>query len=469
VPSQSQGEHDVATTKTGLQRDPTDPNALPPWSVAVPLGLQHVLAMFTSNLTPAILLAGVVGATTGEATLLVQAALLCAGLATLLQTVGIGPVGSRLPLMMGAGFAFIAVAVPLAADYGLSAVLGGVLVTAVVQVLIGLNIHRVAQFFPPVVTGTIILVIGLGLLPSGVNLAAGGIGSPDFGSPANLAVAAVVLVLTVVLNQFGRGLLSSAAVLIAVLVGYVVAIPFGLLDLSGVGDEPLVAVPTPFEFGVSFPLVAVLSMAVVGVVNMVDSVGTVHAVTEGGAGRPATTRELRGGILAEGGSAVLGGVFGALPTTMFSQNIGLVALTKQMSRHVVTIGAVVLVLLSLLPQVAAVLAAIPPAVLGGGVLVLFGMVCAIGVQLLSKDGLTTRSLLIVAMSLALGRGIASAPDALDRVTGEWGALFDSGIVVAAVVAVVLNLVLPGRTRAPLAPEVLAEGATDAEADRRREG
>jgi len=359
VPSQSQGEHDVATTKTGLQRDPTDPNALPPWSVAVPLGLQHVLAMFTSNLTPAILLAGVVGATTGEATLLVQAALLCAGLATLLQTVGIGPVGSRLPLMMGAGFAFIAVAVPLAADYGLSAVLGGVLVTAVVQVLIGLNIHRVAQFFPPVVTGTIILVIGLGLLPSGVNLAAGGIGSPDFGSPANLAVAAVVLVLTVVLNQFGRGLLSSAAVLIAVLVGYVVAIPFGLLDLSGVGDEPLVAVPTPFEFGVSFPLVAVLSMAVVGVVNMVDSVGTVHAVTEGGAGRPATTRELRGGILAEGGSAVLGGVFGALPTTMFSQNIGLVALTKQMSRHVVTIGACVLVGLALLPQLAAVLATRP--------------------------------------------------------------------------------------------------------------
>jgi xanthine permease len=435
-----------ARTAAPAPQDPADPDARPPWRVAVPLGLQHVLAMFTSNLTPAILLAGVIGATTGEATLLVQAALLCAGLATLLQTVGIGPVGSRLPLMMGSGFAFIAVAVPLAEEHGLSAVLGGVLVTAAVQVAIALGIHRVVGLFPPVVTGTIILVIGLGLLPSGLTLAAGGANSPDFGSPVNLGIAALVCLLAVALNQFCRGLLCTASVLVAVVVGYLVAIPFGLLDLSGVGDRPLVAVPLPFEFGLSFPLVAVLSMAVVGVVNMVDSVGTVHAVTEGGAGRPATTRELRGGILAEGGSAVLGGVFGALPTTMFSQNIGLVALTKQMSRHVVTIGALVLVGLALLPQVAAVLAAIPPAVLGGGVLVLFGMVCAIGVQMLSKDGLDTRSLLIVALSLALGRGIASAPAALDRVTGQWGALFDSGIVVAAVVAVVLNLVLPGRRR-----------------------
>jgi xanthine permease len=450
-------ERDATSGATaGPDYDRADPDARPPWGVAVPLGLQHVLAMFTSNLTPAILLAGVIGATTGEATLLVQAALLCAGLATLLQTVGIGPVGSRLPLMMGAGFAFIAVAVPLAEDFGLDAVLGGVLVTAAVQVAIALGIHRIAFLFPPVVTGTIILVIGLGLLPSGVNLAAGGLGSPDFGAPVNFAVAGLVLVLTVVLNQFCRGLLCSAAVLIAVVVGYLVAVPLGLLDLSGVGDRPLVAVPTPFEFGLSFPLVAVLSMAVVGVVNMVDSVGTVHAVTEGGAGRPATNRELRGGILAEGGSAVLGGVFGALPTTMFSQNIGLVALTKQMSRHVVTIGALVLVGLSLLPQVAAVLAAIPPAVLGGGVLVLFGMVCAIGVQLLSKDGLDTRALVIVALSVGLGRGIAAAPDAVGRVTGEWGALFDSGIVVAAVVAVVLNLVLPGRPGRTGRPAATAE-------------
>ena len=170
------------------------------------------------------------------------------------------------------------------------------LVTAAAQVAIALGIHRIASPFPPVVTGTIILVIGLGLLPSGVNLAAGGVGSPDFGAPVTLAVAGLVLVLvlTVVLDQFCRGLLCTVSVLIAVVVGYLVSIPLGLLDPSGVGDRPVVAVPTPFEFGVSFQLVAVLSMAVVGVVNTVDSVGTVHAVTEGGAGRPATLRELRG-------------------------------------------------------------------------------------------------------------------------------------------------------------------------------
>jgi xanthine/uracil permease len=169
---------------------------------------------------------------------------------------------------------------------------------------------------------------------------------------------------------------------------------------------------------------------------------------------------LRGGILAEGGSAVLGGVFGALPTTMSSQDTGLVALTEQMSRHVVTIGAVVLVALSLLPQVAAVLAAIPPAVLGGGVLVLFGMVAAIGIQLLLEDGLNTRRLLIVALSVGLGRGIAAAPDAVDRVSGEWGALFDSGIVVAAVVAVLLDLVLPGRKDRTAEPPSPAEVVVD---------
>jgi NCS2 family nucleobase:cation symporter-2 len=173
-----------------------------------------------------------------------------------------------------------------------------VLVTAAAQVAIALGIHRIASPLPPVVTGTIILVIGLGLLPSGVNLAAGGVGSPDFGAPVTLAVAGLllvlVLVLTVVLDQFCRGLLCTVSVLIAVVVGYLVSIPLGLLDPSGVGDRPVVAVPTPFEFGVSFQLVAVLSMAVVGVVNTVDSVGTVHAVTEGGAGRPATVRELRG-------------------------------------------------------------------------------------------------------------------------------------------------------------------------------
>jgi xanthine/uracil permease len=169
-----------------------------------------------------------------------------------------------------------------------------VLVTAAAQVAIALGIHRIASPFPPVVTGTIILVIDLGLLPSGVNLAAGGVGSPDFGAPVTLAVARLVLVLTVVFDQFCRGLLCTASVLIAVVVGYPVSIPLGMLDPSGVGDRPVVAVPTPFEFGVSFQLVAVLSMAVVGVVNTVDSVGTVHAVTEGGAGRPATVRELRG-------------------------------------------------------------------------------------------------------------------------------------------------------------------------------
>lgn len=199
--------------------DRSDIETMPPLREAVPLGLQHVLAMFASNLTPAFLLATAVEATPAQRTLLIQGALLCAGLATLLQTIGFSIVGGRLPIMMGSGFVFISVAVPLAAERGLAAVWGAVLVTAVVQVVIALNIHRIAWLFPPLVTGTIILVIGLGLLPSAFTLAAGGAGSPTFGAAANLGLAAFVLVLAVVLNRWGRGLLGTAAVLISLVVG----------------------------------------------------------------------------------------------------------------------------------------------------------------------------------------------------------------------------------------------------------
>ncbi|MEU6698254.1 solute carrier family 23 protein [Pseudonocardia sp. NPDC046786] len=435
-------------TATAPKPPQTDTDAFPPLREAVPLGLQHVLAMFASNLTPAFLLATAVEATPEQRTLLVQGALLCAGLATLLQTIGFSVVGGRLPIMMGSGFVFISVAVPLAAERGLAAVWGAALVTALVQVLIALNIHRIAWLFPPLVTGTIILVIGLGLLPSAFTLAAGGATAPDFGAAGHLGLAAFVLVLAVVLNRWGPGLLGTAAVLVSLVAGYLVALAFGMVDLAGVGPAGWVAVPTPFAFGLSFDVIAIFTMAVVGVVNMVDSVGTVNAVTQAGAQRPATRRELRGGILAEGCSAAIGAVFSALPTTMFSQNIGLIALTRQMSRHVVTIAAGVLVAMALLPKAAAVIGATPPAVLGGGVVLLFGMVCAIGIQMLVTDGIDQRALVIVALSVGLGRGLAGVPDLLALLPGQWRPLLESGVVVAAVVAVLLNLVLPGRPRRP---------------------
>lgn len=444
----------------------TDPDVLPPWPVAIPLGLQHVLAMFASNLTPAILIGSALDMSPGDRTMLVQAALLCAGLATLLQTIGIGPIGGRLPIMMGSGFAFIAVAIPLAVDYGIAAICGAILVTAVVQVVIALNVHRIAAYFPPVVTGTIILIIGLGLLPTGLTLAAGGnaaIGTDAFGSWKNLGVATLVLVISVGLNRFGRGIWSMASVLIGLVVGYAVAIPLGMTNFSGVGAADVVAVPNPFHFGMSFEVVAIVSFAVIGVVNMVDSVGTVHAVTQAGAGRRATKKEMRGGILAEGSSAAIGSVFGALPTTMFSQNIGLIGLTRVMSRHVVTIGAVVLVGMALLPKAAAVFSSVPSAVLGGGVILLFGMVCAIGIEMLTENGLDQRALIIVALSLSLGRGIASVPGLFDNVAGEWAVVFESGILVGAFVAVVLNLILPPKFR--LAP--LSDGTETETKVRRR--
>lgn len=435
-------------TALGTDPDPRsdDPDQTPPLRVAVPLAIQHVLAMFASNVTIPIILAGVIGASTGQTTALVQIAILVSGLATLVQTVGIGPVGARLPIVQGTGFAFAALAFPLAAEYGVSAVFGGALVAAVVQSVLGLVLRWVRWLFPPVVIGVVITSVGMGLLPVGMELAAGGVGSEDFGDPVNLGLAALVLVLTCVLSQFGTGMWSAAAVLVALVLGYLAAIPFGLVDFAQVEEASWLSVAVPFEFGVSFPVAAVVAMSVVAVVNALDSIGTISAITKGGADREPTGRELSGAVMADGAGSLLAGVFGTIPNTSFSQNAGLVAITRVMSRHVVTIGGVLLVFLSLLPKASALVAAMPSAVLGGAALVLFGMVMAIGFRMLGETGLDQRLLLIVAVSLGVGQGLALVPETVAGAPEQVRVLLETGVVPAAAVAVALNLVFPDGPR-----------------------
>jgi xanthine permease len=419
-----------------------DVDELPPLWEAIPLGIQHVLAMFASNVTIPIIIAGVVGATTGETAFLVQVALLVAGLTTLLQTVGIGPVGARLPIVQGTSFGFLVIAIPLAETYGLAAIFGGAIVAGLVQCVIGVTLRWIRWLFPPLVSGIVVLAIGVGLLPTGVNLAAGGAGADDFGAPVHLALAGLVLLVTVIFHQYTRGFTSAAAVLIGLLTGYLVAIPLGRVDFAEVGEAAWFSIPTPLEFGLDFPTAAVIGMSVMAVATAVETIGDLAAVTTGGAGREITERELSGGVLADGVGTAFASLFSAMPNTSYSQNVGLVAFTGVMSRHVVSIGAGFLLLASLFPKLSAVISVMPSAVLGGAAVVMFAMVAAAGIRLLADARLNRRNMLVIAVSIGVGQGFALVPEAVAAVPEQLRVLLETGIVPAAFLAILLNAILP---------------------------
>jgi xanthine permease len=421
-----------------------DVDEMPPWREAIPLGLQHVLVMVASNVTIPIIIAGVVGATTGETAFLVQVALLVAGLTTLLQTIGVGPVGARLPVVQGTSFGFLVIAIPLASEYGLSAVFGGAIVAGGVQVLLGLSLRWLKRLFPPLVSGIVVLVIGIGLLPAGANLAGGGAGADDFGSWTNLGLAGLVLLVILLAYSFGRRVVGAAAVLIGLVAGYVVALMIGVVDIAQVGEAAWFSFPRPLEFGLSFPAAAVIGMSVMAIATSVETIGDLAAITKGGAGREITDRELSGGVMADGVGTAFASLFSAMPNTSFSQNVGLVAFTGVMSRHVVSVGAGFLILAGFIPKIASVIAVMPSAVLGGAAIAMFAMVAAAGIKLIAESPLDRRDLLIIAVSVGAGQGMAVVPDLVAIMPEQVRVLLITGIVPAGFLAVLLNLLLPVR-------------------------
>lgn len=430
-------------------RDPDlcDPDYTPPPILALPLGIQHVLAMFASNVTPAFIVAGAAGMTGADLIYMVQMAMLFSGVATLLQTVGIGPVGARLPIMQGTSFAFIPIMVPVVKTAGLGALFGGVVIAGVFHFLLGTVIGRIRRWLPPLVTGLVILSIGLALIPVGVKYAAGGValmGTPEFGSLLNWSLAATVVLVSLGVKFFVGGFLSSAAVLVGLVAGYLVAIPLGMVDFGRVADASWFAAPDPLRFGFEVNLTTVIGMCLMSVVSAIETVGDISGVAKGGAGRQATDREIAGGTLADGLGSAVAGLFGALPNTSYSQNVGLVAMTGVMSRHVVTYGAIFLILAGLVPKVGAVVAGMPISVLGGGVIVMFGMICSAGLNLLSEVTFNRRNMVILAVSLSVGLGLQSVPEALQHAPPIVRLLLASGLLPIAVIAVVLNRVIPER-------------------------
>lgn len=439
----------------GTPQQLRDPNYTPPLAKAVPLGIQHVLAMFVSNVTPAIIVAGAAGFGFGsnspefpELIYMIQMSMFFAGLATLLQTIGLGPVGAKLPIVQGTSFAFLPIMIPLVAGKGadaMAAVMGGVIVGGFFHATLGIFIKKIRFALPPLVTGLVVTMIGLALVKVGIQYAAGGvpaIGTPEYGSLLNWSVAGVVILVTLGLKFFSRGMLSVSAVLLGLLVGYVLAWSLGMVNFSNVGRAAAFAAPDPFHFGVEFSAAAIIGFCLMAFVSAVETVGDVSGITKGGAGREATDDEIQGATFADGLGTAVAGFFGALPNTSFSQNVGLIAITGVMSRHVVTIGALFLIVSGLVPKVGAVISTIPIEVLGGGVIVMFGMVVAAGVSMLSDVEWNRRNMVIFAVSLSLGLGLQLEPGALQHLPDTAKVLLTSGILPAAFIAILLNLLLP---------------------------
>ncbi|MGE6779035.1 uracil-xanthine permease family protein [Vreelandella titanicae] len=421
-----------------------NPDAMPPLSKAIPLGLQHIMAMFAGNVTPPIIIAGVIGANPAEQIFLIQVALFVAGVSTLVQTIGIGPIGARLPIVQGTSFGFLPVALPLAKAFGLPAVLGASFVAGLLQIVLGAFLKKIRHWFSPVVTGIVVLLIGITLMPVGLNYAAGGVGADDFASPSNLLLALFVLSVTIAVHQYGRGFIKASSILFGLLAGYIVAIALGIVDFTSLSNAAWFALPKPLEYGMTFSGTAIIGMTLIMFVVGLETIGNISAITTTGAGRPAKDRELSGGVMADGVATSLAAVFNTLPNTAYAQNVGLITLTGVVSRHVVTIGGLLLIAMGLFPKLGGLVAAMPPAVLGGAGVVMFGMIAPAGLKIIKECELDQRNMLIIAVSLSLGIGLPAVEAISETMPGQLGLLLKSGLVPAALAALLLDAILPGK-------------------------
>ncbi|GGD70725.1 uracil-xanthine permease family protein [Croceicoccus mobilis] len=431
-----------------------DPEYFPGLAIAVPLGIQHVLAMFVSNLAPAIIVAGAAGFGYGSddpspMIYMIQMAMLFAGIATLFQTIGAGPMGARLPIVQGTSFAFLPIMIPIVAGQGvagMAALTTGALFGGLFHMSLSLVVGKIRFALPPLVTGLVVLMIGLSLMRVGVQYAAGGLPAdrPDYGAGIGWMLAGTVAFVTLGLCFFARGIWATAAVLIGLIAGYGVAALLGRVSLDPVAQVGWVALPDPFRFGFAISASAILGFCLMGVVSAIETVGDVSGICEGGAGREATDKELSGATMADGFGTALAAIFGALPNTSFSQNVGLIAITGVMSRHVVTVGAVFLIIAGFVPKIGALVTTIPIEVLGGGVIVMFGMVASAALSILQSVTWSQRNMLIFGIALSVSLGLQLEPAALSHAGETWGVLLGSGVLPAAVIAVVLNLIVPGR-------------------------
>ena len=419
-----------------------------PLGQSIPLGIQHVLAMFAGNITVPIIIAGIFGQTPEEKIFLIQMSLFVAGVATIIQTVGYGKIGSRLPIIQGTSFAFIPVMAPFA-KVGLGAVFTAAFIGGIFQMWIGKILKPIRHLFPPLVTGIVVLMIGVSLLKVGFMYAGGGgwllNNKPEvFGNSNHLIISFTVLIVALWANLKGKGMVSSASILIGMVAGYIVAMMMGMVNYGKIAGADWFAFPMPLQYGIDFVPGAIILMLFMAVVTTIETIGDISATTMGGANREATDKELSGGIMADGLGTAFGSLFNAMPNTSYSQNAGLVAFTGVISRHVGTIAGVILILMGLFPKLGGIIAAMPESVIGGAAIIMFGLITSAGIKLVAQSELNQRNLLILGLSLSFGIGMSLLPQFVANIP-DFGIslklLLTTGLIPAGMLAFVLNATL----------------------------
>ena len=425
---------------------------VPSLKQALPLAVQHVVAMIVGCVTPAIIVSGAAnggaGLSTGDQVILIQSALVVAALSTLIQLFPIGRnwklgIGAGLPVIMGVSFAYVPSMQAIAADYGVATIVGAQLVGGLVAVVMGLLVRKIRVFVPPLITGTVVFTIGLSLYPTAINYMAGGTGSADYGSWQNWLVAVFTLVVVTVLNHYGKGIWKLSSILIGVVAGYALAACFGMIRFDSVSEATMFQLPGLMHFGITFEPSSCVAIGLLFAINSIQAIGDYSATTIGGLDREPTDRELQNGIVGYGLSNVLGSFLGGLPTATYSQNVGIVTTTKVVNRWVLGLAAVILGVAGLVPKFSALLTTIPYCVLGGATVSVFASIAMTGMKLVTSEQMDYRNTSIVGLAAALGMGISQASAALATFPAWVTTVFGkSPVVLATLVAVLLNVVLP---------------------------
>lgn len=414
-----------------------------PIGKALPFGLQHVLAMFVSNITPIMILAGAVGLDSAVSAALIQNCMVIAGIGTLVQLYPVWRIGSRLPIVMGISFTFLSLAISLAGAYGMGTLIGAVIIGGLVEGFLGLFVKYWIKLIPHVVSATVVTAIGFSLLPIGANSFAGGVGAADFGSLNNWIVGSVTLLACLLCQVFAKGFLRSLSVLVGLLVGYVLACCLGMVDFNGIAGQSIIALPRLLPFTPEFNIGAILSVVAVYLVSATETIGDTSALCNSALHRDPETKEMGSAICCDGFVSSVSGIFGCTPITSFSQNVGLAAISGVVNRFTIAVGAVVMILGGVFPVVGYALTTIPQAVLGGCTIMMFGSILFAGFGMMSRAGFSQRNMVIVSMSLSIGLGFTQAtgmfaifPEIIRTVFAE------NSVAVVFLLAVILNLVLP---------------------------
>lgn len=418
-------------------------NGKVPVAKAIPFGLQHILAMFVANIAPILIVAGVCNISEQEKATLIQCAMLIAGIGTLIQLFPVWRIGSGLPIVMGISFTFVSIFSYIGATYGYGAIMGAVLIGGIIEGCLGLLAKYWTKIITPIVSASVVTAIGFSLLSVGASSFGGGTGAEDFGSVKNWILGSITLLCCILFNLFAKSYWKQLSVLFGLVVGYIVAIPMGMVDFLSLSSTAIVSFPQFMPFKMEFNINAIVSVTLIFLVSATETIGDTSALASSGLGRDVTAKETAGSIACDGFISSISSLFGCLPITSFSQNVGLVAMTKVVNRFTIGTGAVIMILAGIFPIFGAVLATLPNAVLGGCTIMMFGTIVVSGLQMVSKCGFSHRNITIAALSLSVGIGFTQVPEVFAVFPKIVQTVFaENCVAVVFVVALLMNLILP---------------------------